>query len=159
MMHVDPYERRWMIATGVTLVVFVLALTVTAVVGGISLPGVSERVAPGTVGKSGPFANPGIRQLGPGRYEAFLRAQTWSFFPNEIHVPAGSSVTFHLTSPDVQHGFFIEGTNVHMMVLPGQVTTLTATFPKAGTHQFWCDEYCGMNHQSMSGQLVVDPVR
>lgn len=157
MMHVDPYERRWMIATGVMLVVFVAALAVTAVVGGISLPGVTERVAPATVAKSGPFAEPGVRQLGPGRYEAFIRAQTWAFFPNEIHVPAGSSVTFHLTSPDVQHGYFIEGTNIHMMVLPGQVTTLTATFGAPGTHQFWCDEYCGMNHQSMAGRIIVDP--
>jgi cytochrome c oxidase subunit II len=156
-MHVDAYERRWMIATGATLILFVLALAATAIVGGIELPGIGGRVAPATVATSGPFADPGIRQLGPGRYEAFLRAQTWAFFPNEIHVPAGSSVTFHVTSQDVQHGLYVEGTNIHVMVLPGQVTTLTATFAKPGTHQFWCDEYCGMNHQSMAGRLVVDP--
>jgi cytochrome c oxidase subunit 2 len=157
MMRVDPYERRWMIATGVTLVLFVLAIAATAVIGGIELPGTSQRIVPSTAATSGAFANPGIRQLGPGRYEAFLRAQTWAFLPNEIHVPAGSSVTFHLTSPDVQHGFYVEGTNIHMMVLPGQVTTLTATFARPGTHQFWCDEYCGMNHQSMAGRIIIDP--
>jgi len=159
MMHVDRYERRWMIATGVTLAVFILALAVTAVIGGIELPGVSERLAPSTVSSSGPFASPGLRQLGPGRYELFIREQTWAFVPNEVHVPAGSSVTFHLTSPDVQHGFYVEGTNIHMMVLPGQVSSLTAAFPRPGTHQFWCDEYCGIAHQIMSGKIVVDPAR
>jgi cytochrome c oxidase subunit II len=159
MMHVDRYERRWMIATGITLAVFILAIAVTAVVGGIELPGVSERIAPSTVVSSAPFANPGIRQLGPGRYEVFIRGQTWAFFPNELHVPAGSTVTFHLTSPDVQHGFYVEGTNIHMMVLPGHVSTLTATFREPGTHQFWCDEYCGLGHQIMSGRIVVDPAR
>jgi cytochrome c oxidase subunit 2 len=157
MMHVDRYERRWMIATGVTLAVFVLALAVTAVVGGIELPGVSERIALPTVGAAGPFANPGIRQMGSGRYEVFIREQTWAFFPNELHVPAGSSVTFHLTSPDVLHGFYVEGTNVHMMVLPGHVSSLTATFREPGARQFWCDEYCGLGHQVMSGRIVVDP--
>ncbi len=157
MMHVDRYEKRWMIATGITLAVFVLAIAVTAVVGGIELPGVSGRIAPSTVESAPPFANPGVRQLGPGRYEVFIRAQTWAFFPNELHVPAGSSVTFHLTSPDVLHGFYVEGTNLHMMVLPGHVSTLTATFGKPGSHQFWCDEYCGLGHQLMSGRLVVDP--
>lgn len=159
MMHVDRYERRWMIATGITLAVFVLALAVTAVVGGLEVPGVTERVAPSAVMSAGPFANPGVRQLGPGRYEVFIREQTWAFVPNDIHVPAGASVTFHLTSPDVQHGFYVEGTNIHMMVLPGQVSTLTTTFPKSGMHQFWCDEYCGLEHQIMSGRLVVDPAR
>jgi cytochrome c oxidase subunit II len=157
MMHVDAYERRWMIATGATLVVFVLALAVTAVVGGIELPGISGRVVPSTVATSPPFAEPGIRRLGPGRYEAFLRAQIWAFLPNEIHVPAGSTVTFHITSADVQHGFYVQDTNIHMMVLPGQVTTLTATFPKPGSHEFWCDEYCGLEHQIMAGRLIVDP--
>ncbi len=159
MMHLDRYEQRWLWATGIMLVIFVVAIAVTAIVGGIEVPGVSVRVNPATVGSAGPFASPGLRQLGPGRYEAYIRAQIWTFFPNEIHVPQGSTVTFHLTSQDVQHGFYVAGTNIHMMVLPGQVSDLTATFRKAGTYPFWCDEYCGLNHQTMAGRIIVDPAR
>jgi cytochrome c oxidase subunit 2 len=157
MTHLDPYERRWLVATGVMLVVFAIAISITAFVVGVQLPAVVQRVTPEQVSTEGAFANPGVRQLAPGRYEVHMRALTWAYFPNEIHVPQGSMVTFYLTSADVQHGFYVEGTNVHMMVLPGQVSELTTTFRKSGEFHYWCDEYCGLNHQIMAGRIIVDP--
>jgi len=70
-------------------------------------------------------------------------------------VPVGSTVTFYVTSADVQHGFKLEGTNINVMVLPGQVTKMTATFNQKGTFPFVCTEYCGVGHQNMFGTLVV----
>jgi cytochrome c oxidase subunit 2 len=90
-------------------------------------------------------------------------AQIWSFLPDRIEVPAGSEVTFHLTARDVTHGFKLEGTNVNVMVLPGQISTLKATFDKPGTYDFICHEYCGyvagstIGHHTMYGQLTVLP--
>ena len=52
-------------------------------------------------------------------------------------------MTFYLTSRDVTHGIKLAGTNVNMMALPGQVSTLKATFDEAGTFNYICHEYCG----------------
>jgi cytochrome c oxidase subunit 2 len=48
-----------------------------------------------------------------------------------------------------------------MMLLPGQISTLTATFDKPGTYNVICHEYCGaggptIGHHTMYGQIVVD---
>jgi cytochrome c oxidase subunit 2 len=87
-----------------------------------------------------------VRELAPGKYEAYILAQTWVFQPNEVRIPAGSEITFYLTSKDVQHGFNLEGTNINMQILPGQVSTLTATFNEPGERFFICHEYCGVGH-------------
>ena len=80
----------------------------------------------------------------------------WQFSPNTITVPAGSRVTFYVTSKDVQHGFKIAGTNINIMALPGEVGVLTATFDTPGTYNFYCHEYCGALHHTMYGQIVVE---
>jgi len=97
-MHIDPFERKWIIASAILLVIFIVAITVTSLAGGIAVPSPVARVNPQTVDKEGPFANPGLRELAPGKYEAFILSQIWSFTPREITVPAGSSVTFYVTA-------------------------------------------------------------
>ncbi|MGQ9491600.1 MAG: hypothetical protein ACUVR4_12035 [Anaerolineae bacterium] len=34
-------------------------------------------------------------------------------------MPVGSTVTFYVTSADVQHGFAIRDTNINMQIVPG----------------------------------------
>ncbi|HMN29958.1 MAG TPA: cytochrome c oxidase subunit II, partial [Caldilineaceae bacterium] len=135
---------------------------------GIQVPGVYARVDPSTIlTPPSPFADPQLREIAPGRYELYVRAQIWSFTPldpfNPLHIPAGSRVTIYATSADVQHGFKIMETNINMMLLPGQVSTLTATFDKPGTYNVICHEYCGaggptIGHHTMYGQIIVDEV-
>ena len=72
-------------------------------------------------------------------------------------VPAGSEVTFYITSPDVQHGFKLEGTNVNMMIIPGQVSSLTQRFDTPGDYTWVCHEYCGAGHAAMYGTVTVTP--
>jgi len=81
----------------------------------------------------------------------------WEYLPKEISVPAGSKVTFYVTSSDVQHGFKIQDTNANFMVLPGQVSKLTITFDTPGTYNFICTEFCGAGHGIMYGAVVVTP--
>lgn len=154
-MHVDPYERGWMIATIVLLVVFALAVAVAGAAMGVQLPAPEARVDPNTVALQGPFANPGLRELAPGKYEAYILSQIWLFNPREITVPKGSEITFYVTSKDVQHGFKLEGTNVNMMVIPGQVSKLTYVADRPGTFNWVCHEYCGLGHAAMFGTLTV----
>ena len=157
-MHVNRYEKFWIILSSLLLVVFAAAVATSSVAYGIQVPAPEQRVDPRVVATPGnsPFGEPGLRELAPGKYEAYILAQAWSYSPKEIRVAVGSTVTFYLTSRDVQHGFKLEGTNINMMVLPGQVSKLTTTFDKPGTYPFICHEYCGVGHQSMFGQLIVE---
>ncbi|HEY8486871.1 MAG TPA: cytochrome c oxidase subunit II [Limnochordales bacterium] len=155
-MEVDVYERRWMILSGATLAVLFLAVVVAAFGLGITLPGVAGQVRPDQLDRTPPFDRPGVRQVAPGQYEAYLIAHIWAYSPNEIRVPVGSTVRFAITSRDVIHGFRIQGTNVNAMVIPGQVSEVTHTFRQPGTYVFLCHEYCGINHHLMYGRIIVE---
>ncbi|MFN3979897.1 MAG: cytochrome c oxidase subunit II [Caldilinea sp.] len=163
-LHIEKWEGIWIrVAVGMT-VVFIAAITIAALSFGITVPGATARINPTTLNEEGnPFATPGIRELAPGKYEVYMVAQTWNFVPDRIEVPVGSEVTFYLTARDVIHGVKFAETNVNMMALPGQVSTLKATFDKPGTYNYICHEYCGyvagapIGHHTMYGQLVVLP--
>jgi len=96
-------------------------------------------------------------EVGPGRYEVRMVAGIWSFAPNEIRVPAGSTVTFVATSRDVVHGLFIPRANVNVMLIPGQVARVTTRFDRPGEYPFFCHEYCGIAHHTMWGKVIVEP--
>jgi cytochrome c oxidase subunit 2 len=159
-MHIDRYERLFIYAAVVLLVVFMGALAVSSFAFGIRVPTAYEKIDPRTVATPpSPWGLPAeerIRELSPGNYEVYLLAQMWQFSPNTITVPAGSRVTFYSTSKDVQHGFKIIDTNINIMALPGEVGVLTATFDEPGTYNFVCHEYCGALHHTMYGQVVVE---
>jgi cytochrome c oxidase subunit 2 len=165
-LHVDRYEAVWIRISVITTVIFTLAVITASVSYGIQPPGVTARIDPQTLmTPPSPFADPQLREIAPGKYDLYVRAQTWSFMPldplSPLHIPAGSQVTFYATSMDVQHGFKITETNINMMVLPGQISTLTATFDKPGIYNVICHEYCGaggptIGHHTMYGQIIVE---
>ena len=74
----------------------------------------------------------------------------------EITVPAGSRVTFELTSRDVVHGFKIDDTPINVMVVPGQISKVTTTFDEPGEYLIVCHEYCGGGHHAMFGKVIVE---
>lgn len=161
-LHIDRYEGAWIRITTAMVAVFIIAILFAAYGIGVQLPGQYQRMDPATLNDAGnPFATPGLRELAPGRYEAYLIAQAWSFVPATLEVPEGAEVTFYITARDVIHGFKLTGTNVNVMALPGQVSTLKHTFDKPGTYNYICHEYCGyvagapIGHHTMYGQLTV----
>lgn len=159
-MHVHPSERNWMILSILLLGIFAVAVAVAGYALGIQVPAPEQRVDPRTVATdpNSPWSNPGLREIMPGKkYEAYILARIWQFGPKEISVPAGSTVTFYVTSADVQHGFRIMDTNLNMQVLPGYVSKLTVKFDKPGTYLYICTEYCGAGHAAMFGKIVVTP--
>ena len=160
-MHVDRTEKIFIFGSIVLVVIFALAIAVSSIAYGIQVPAPYEQVNPNTIATPGnsPWGAPveeRVRELAPGVYEAYILAQTWVFQPNEVRIPAGSEITFYVTSKDVQHGFVIERTNLNMMVLPGQVSKATMTFNEPGEYYFICHEYCGVGHQTMYGRLIVE---
>lgn len=155
-MKIDLYERFFLGLTAVTLVIFFIAIVVSAFATGVTLPRPEARVDPMNLANTPPFDEPGLRELAPLRYEVAMIAQAWSFTPNNIVVPAGSTVTFRVTSRDVIHGFEITGAVANMMLIPGQVSVATVTFEEPGEHLIICHEYCGIGHQGMFASITVE---
>jgi cytochrome c oxidase subunit II len=149
------YDLAWILPAIAIPVGMLAAFAVTAFGAGVHLPIVEGREVPIRVAEAAPFDTPGVRQIGPGRYEVTMTAQVWAFAPNEIRVPAGSSVTFVATSKDVVHGLLIPKANVNTLLLPGQVSRVTARFDTPGEYPFFCHEYCGLGHQMMRGRVIV----
>src|SRR5215469_6783602 len=110
-MHVHKYERQWMTFGIAMLVIFLSIVFVAAVADDMNPPSDTQQIDPTKVAQTPPFDRPGLRKLANGSYEAYYVAQVFSFTPNSISVPAGSTVAFYVTSTDVVHGFFIPRTD------------------------------------------------
>ncbi len=155
-LEADPYEKRWMVISVVILVVFMATVTVAGFALGFQVPGDESRVDPRTVADSPPWSEPGIRDLGNGEYAAYIISSQYLFRPREINVPVGATVTFYVTSVDVQHGFKLQDTNVNMQIVPGEVSKLTVEFDEPGEHLYICNEFCGIGHAAMFGSVTVE---
>ena len=113
-MHIDKYERAWIVAVTIILAVFFASLVAGAVIYGVRPTQPDGFINPLMLDES-EFANPGVRHMGGNQYEAIVMAQAWQFLTGEvedgvpvIRVPAGAEVTFRMTTRDVIHGFMIE---------------------------------------------------
>lgn len=168
-MHIDRYERNFIGLAALLLIVFFSAVAIGSSANAIQIPSPELRVDPKLVATPGQYDGFGdpvderVRELSPGKYAAYILASAWKFSPGStlygeppITVPAGSTVTFYVTSRDIQHGFKIDNTNISFMVLPGQVSKLTATFDEPGTYNIVCYEYCGSAHHTMYAEIIVE---
>jgi len=160
--HIDKYERYWLIAVAAMLGAFAAALVATTVVFGIRLPGPVGRVDPQNLADSD-FANPGVVNLGNNTYEVHVVAKMWAYdigaeagIPPTLRFPKGSEVTFYVTSQDIIHGFYIEDHTLNLEVVPGQIAKGTAKFNRPGTFMIICNQYCGAGHAVMFGTIVVE---
>lgn len=79
----------------------------------------------------------------------------------ELVLPAGRTVRFNLTAPDVIHSFWIPGFRYKRDMFPGETSVLqvdvndrTGSFPASGV----CAEFCGLDHHKMRFDVrVVTP--
>ncbi len=154
-MHIHRFEKIWF-AFGLALLVILLAtITTSAIVEGFVPPSRVQTIDPTKVAQTPPFDHPGLHRIANGVYEAYYVAHVFSFEPATISVPAGSRVTFFVTSSDVEHGFYIPETGINTMVTPGWVSSVSHTFATRGTYLIACHEYCGLGHQYMAAAVVV----
>ncbi|ATY84159.1 cytochrome C oxidase subunit II [Kyrpidia spormannii] len=154
-MHLHRYEKIWLTVGVLTLIAFIITLGVNAFAMGAQPPSNTQVMDPTKVSQTPPFDQPALKQIGQNNYVANMTAFVFSYAPNRMEVPVGSTVTFNVTSKDVVHGFEIPGTNVNMMVIPGLVNSTTHTFTKPGDYLILCNEYCGTGHQLMAAHLIV----
>ncbi|ADG05193.1 cytochrome c oxidase subunit II [Kyrpidia tusciae] len=154
-MHLHRYEKIWLTVGVLTLIAFIITLGVNAFAMGAQPPSNTQVMDPTKVSQTPPFDQPALKQIGQNNYVANMTAFVFSYAPNRMEVPVGSTVTFNVTSKDVVHGFEIPGTNVNMMIIPGLVNSATHTFTKPGDYLILCNEYCGTGHQLMAAHLIV----
>jgi cytochrome c oxidase subunit 2 len=155
-MHLHRLEKIWLTIGIVMLAIFLIVLGTMAFSMGMKPPSEHHHtIDPTKVSETAPFDKPGITQIEDNHYEAVMTAYAFGYEPLQIEVPAGSTVDFLITSSDVVHGFAIVGTNVNMMVVPGEVSHISHTFEKPGEYLILCNEYCGTGHEYMKTTIVV----
>src|SRR5262245_23935348 len=129
-MNVHFYERIWMWAASGLIIVFLGAIIATSAAQAIEPPSHIEMVDPTTLSDHPEFGHPGVTTKPDGRVVVVVVAQTFSFNPDPIEVPARTPITLRLTSSDVVHGFEVAGTNANAMAVPGYVSEFTVTFDR-----------------------------
>jgi cytochrome c oxidase subunit II len=83
----------------------------------------------------------------------------WRWELSRNRVAVGQPVQFRVTSADINHGFAIYDTDMHLVAqtqaMPGYVNNLNYTFSKKGTYKILCLEYCGIAHHNMTTEIEV----
>ncbi|MEF8843636.1 MAG: cytochrome c oxidase subunit II [Haloarculaceae archaeon] len=161
-MEIHRFEKVWLAAAILLIVGFIATITYGAVGAGVAMVSDSGGTVDSAALNEHPeFSDPGVRQVGENRYEVYVVAQQFVFEPGTgtpIELPAGSTVTFYVTSADVVHGFNLAGTNLNTMAIPGQVAEVTVEFPEEPkNYAIICHEYCGSGHHEMAGNLRTVP--
>jgi cytochrome c oxidase subunit 2 len=90
-----------------------------------------------------------VRYLTPGGNGAAVE------LANEIRLPIGERVEFHLESPDVIHSFWIPALGGKIDMIPGRSNRLALEPTRTGVFRGACAEYCGTSHALMSFYAVV----
>jgi cytochrome c oxidase subunit 2 len=104
-----------------------------------------------------PFQKAEVIVHSPTHYEVHYVARMWKFEPEDVTIPAGSTVDIYLSAADVTHGLIMVGTNLNLMAVPGVVNYARVKFDKPRIYQLLCHEFCGTGHDQMAAELhVVD---
>lgn len=74
---------------------------------------------------------------------------------DELHVPIGRDVRLIMSSEDVIHSFAVPAFRVKQDVLPQRTTELWFRATRAGSYPLFCMEYCGADHSTMRGRVIV----
>ena len=75
---------------------------------------------------------------------------------NELHLPANTPTTIHITSRDVIHGFWIPELRMKADMVPGLINTIRVTPTVPGTYHIICTEFCGIAHGRMQATAVIE---
>ena len=155
-MHIHAYEKLWLAASVLLILLLVGSVTYGAVGPGVAMVADSEpTIDAGGLEEDERFSEPRVEQVGENEYEAYVVAFQFGFQPDPIVVPENSTVTFYVTSRDVIHGFEVAGTNANTMVVPGEVSEITVEVEEPQEYGLICNEYCGAGHHVMEGKVNV----
>jgi len=147
MATMDPSEKKILLITGAVLSLFIFSI--------LYARGKNNDL-PECLPFDKAYLDPKVKKLDEKTYQVFAVAQMWQFQPSEIYIPLGSDVDFFITSKDVVHGFNISEKNVNLTAVYGNINKTTVHFDKPGVYNITCHEYCGVGHQAMQAQVIVN---
>ena len=86
-----------------------------------------------------------------------VSAERFAFTPSEIVVDKGTTIEFHLTSDDTDHGFKIVCTDVNVEIPKRRrgETVVKYVADTAGEFVIECSRPCGAGHTAMKAVLRV----
>jgi cytochrome c oxidase subunit 2 len=154
-------ERRWATIAVLIIAVFVAVAAFAGIHQATMPQSRVETISPSRLHLGGEFVETNLGSAVEPDGSVTVRAigQQYSFTPQCMVVPTDTSITFRAASPDVIHGFLVEGTNVNTMLVPGYVSTIGARFGEPGDHLMPCQEFCGVGHEGMWAKVrVIDRV-
>ena len=143
----DKSEKKVLMITGATMALFIFSILYARG---------KYNDAPECLPYDKTYETPKVTKLDDKTYQVYAVASMWQFQPSQIYIPAGSEVDFFLTSKDVVHGFNIADKNVNLMAVYGNINKSTVKFDKPGVYKITCHEYCGVGHQNMQAEVIVN---
>ncbi|HKF44275.1 MAG TPA: cytochrome C oxidase subunit II [Thermoanaerobaculia bacterium] len=170
-MHVHPLEKRWAWIAVAMVAVMIGLVVYTAVAMSIHPPSHIEAIETARLHLTKEFAedNLGVKREGDTVVARIVMAR-YHVEPPEITLPAGTPIVLRAASADVLHGLHVAGTNIGTQVVPGYVSEVHTTISfdavsRVGvanadgsvTVPLYCNEYCGLGHQSMWARVRVTP--
>lgn len=74
---------------------------------------------------------------------------------DEIHLPTGDNIHFHITSNDVVHSFWVPKVQRQIDANPGIDNAVFVKLNQPGSYDGACYEYCGTAHAWMKFRMIV----
>ncbi len=105
-----------------------------------------------------------LLQAPPGDEEVYVVGEQWMWkveHPggqreiNALHVPVDKTIRLVMSSQDVIHSFFVPAFRIKRDVVPGTTEAIWFRANKTGVFGLECTQYCGLQHATMTGQVVV----
>lgn len=85
----------------------------------------------------------------------FRYPQNGNVESDQLYLPVGRPVVFHVTSRDVIHSFWVVQMGIKIDANPGAVTTTSVVPDTLGTFDVRCAELCGLLHAHMETKAHV----
>jgi cytochrome c oxidase subunit II len=170
--HVHPSETRWIWIATLMVAAMIVLTAYSAVVMHVHPPSNVEAIDSTQLHLTPEFAedNLGVKREPDGTLVARIVMVRYTVKPQELTLPADTDIVIRAASPDVLHGLHVAGTNIGTQVVPGYVSEVHTTISfdavsKVGvanadgsvTVPLYCNEYCGLGHQSMWARVRVTP--
>jgi cytochrome c oxidase subunit 2 len=76
-------------------------------------------------------------------------------FLDEVHLPVGKPVVFHLGAEDVIHSMFVPSFRFKQDAVPGRQILQWVNVTRPGKYEMPCAELCGFGHSGMRGWVYA----
>ena len=94
----------------------------------------------------------------PAGSDLYLLARNYDWGNFILELEKGAEYRLHLASADVRHAIQVKELDIRNIIAPGEEKIVELKPGKAGSFAIVCGEFCGTNHGSMIGRLIVtDP--